>query len=106
MKNLNIFHHANGVTTQCDDEETTPFTESQAPDQQDSLSLEATKSKERVWVVVVCCFVASLASLLSGMAAGITSPALQELSSENLTIPNQYFNSSSILPSVFGVSKL
>ena len=64
----------------------------------------SSNSKEGLWVVFRCSFIASLASLLAGMMAGFTSPALLELSNENLTIPLQHLNISSILPSAFGVS--
>ena len=67
---------------------------------------KATQSKERVWVVLRCSFIASLGSLLAGMAGAFNSPALLELSNENLTIPTQYFNRTSILASVFGVSSI
>ena len=60
--------------------------------------------KERVWIVALCSFIASLSSLVGGMAAAFTSPALLELSNTNLTIPTQQLQSSSILFSVFGVS--
>ena len=59
--------------------------------------------KERVWIVAMCSFIASLSSL-GGMAAPFTSPALLELSNANLTIPTQRIERTSILFSVFGVS--
>ncbi len=100
------FNTANGFLLEnIKDDETTPLTQ-QPPVACPHDSAKATQSKERVWVVFRCSFIASLASLLAGMAGGFTSPALLELSNENLTIPTQYFNSSSILPSVFGVSKM
>ena len=60
--------------------------------------------KERVWIVALCSLIASLSSLVGGMATSFASPALLELSNANLTIPTQQLKSSSILFSVFGVS--
>ena len=66
----------------------------------------AKKGKERISVVAMCSLIASLTLLSAGFAVAFTSPTLLELSNENLTIPSQFINASSILPSAFGVSRL
>lgn len=62
------------------------------------------QGKEKVCVVARCALTACLASLVAGMNAGFTSPALLELQNPNLTTPAQFFSNDSILPSVFAVS--
>lgn len=79
-----------------DNDESVPLTDTEA--------LKPTNNKERIWVVARCSFIASLASMLAGMSSAFTSPALMELSNETLIPTSQLLNSSSILPSVFGVS--
>ncbi len=98
---INGVHHRGAIEEDKDDE-TIPLQPPVTHPQ--DLPAKATQSKERVWVVFRCSFIASMASILAGMAGAFTSQALLELSNENKTIPTQYFNSSSILPSVFGVS--
>ncbi len=98
MADLNCVHHR-GAIEQDEDDETIPLQPPVTCPQE-----SPAKSKERVWVVFRCSFSASLALLLAGIAGGFTSPALLELSNENRTIPTQYFDKASILPSVFGVS--
>ena len=56
-----------------------------------------------VLVVARCCIIASIASFLAGMSLGFSSPALLELTNENLTIPVQLFDDETVLPSIFGV---
>ena len=59
----------------------------------------------RIRVVAMCAFVASLGSVLLGMNLGFSSPALLELTNENLTTPAQYFDDKEPkLISAFGVS--
>ena len=61
----------------------------------------------RIRVVAMCALVASLGSLLVGMNLGFSSPALLELTNENLTTPAQYFDDEeSKLISAFGVRHL
>ena len=59
----------------------------------------------RIRVVAMCALVASLGSLLVGMNLGFSSPALLELTNENLTTPAQYFDDEEPkLISAFGVN--
>ena len=61
-------------------------------------------SRGRVRVVAMCAFVASLGSVLIGMNFGFPSPALLELTNENLTTPAQHFDDEEPrLISAFGV---
>ena len=59
--------------------------------------------KEYVWVVARCSLVACLISFVAGMTIGFSSPALLELTSENLTTPTQQLQEGSTLSSMFGV---
>ena len=64
-------------------------------------------SRGRVKVVARCALVASLGSLLIGMNVGFPSPALLELTNENLTTPAQHFDDEEPkLISAFGVRHL
>lgn len=60
--------------------------------------------KEKVWVVARCVLIACLASFVSGMNAGFSSPTLVELENPNSTIPVQLLQPSSKLSGLFGVS--
>lgn len=80
-------------------DERVPFTETF------SVEDSAAKGKERVSIVAICSLIASLSLFSAGFAVAFTSPTLLELSNENLTIPSQFINASSFLPSVFGVSR-
>ena len=87
-----------------EDSEASPQTIHLLNSSTDQLPIKDTLIKERVWVVVQCTLIASLSSLVAGMATSFSSPALLELSNENLTIPTQQLQRTSILFSVFGVS--
>ncbi len=76
--------HLENVIEKVKGDETTPLTQ-QPPVACPHDSAKAIESKERVWVVFRCSFIASLASLLAGMAGAFTSQALLELSNENKT---------------------
>ena len=66
-------------------------------------SCSSTTPSCSVLVVARCCIIACIASFLAGMSLGFSSPALLELTNENLTIPVQLFDDESVLPSIFGV---
>ena len=64
---------------------------------------ESQARKEYVWVVARCSLIACLISLVAGMTVGFSSPALLELTNENLTTPAQQLQEGSTLSSLFGV---
>ena len=89
-----------------EDTETSPLTDPLLDSSTKQPPAKDTWIKERVWIVALCSFVASLSSFVGGMAESFSSPALLELSNANLTIPTQQLESTSILFSVFGVSEI
>lgn len=61
-------------------------------------------SKERLQVVARCAIIASFASFISGINVGFSSPALLELTNENLTTPAQHIRDGDEVLNTFGVS--
>ena len=59
--------------------------------------------KERLRVVARCSIIASLASFVSGINVGFSSPALLELTNENMTTSAQYIGDGDAVLSTFGV---
>ena len=71
-----------------------------------SVRLGLKPGKENVRVVARCALIACMASFVSGMTGGFSSPTLLELGNDTITkYPAQLFSpSDQVLPSVFGVS--